>query len=209
MFHVEHEDALRRALVAELDAVGLQLPPEMLDRAVYHAVELLRWNGSAGLTRITEPREVARRHFVESIVASELLPVAEGPTVLDVGSGGGFPGLALRLRRPDARVELVERRHRKAAFLQHVARSYPPPRTLVHAVSLEDLATQMFDVVILRAVRVDVKALAPFLAPGARLVLFRGTNDPAEQELASRGLVEIDHRLLPRSGRVEAWTRTD
>src|SRR5258708_20635618 len=83
---------------------------------------LLRWNRSLSLTSITDPVEIVRRHFGESMYASKLLPV-ENCRLADVGTGAGFPGLALKIACPGIHVTLIESNKKKCAFLSEVVRN--------------------------------------------------------------------------------------
>jgi 16S rRNA (guanine527-N7)-methyltransferase len=85
-------------------------------------LELLqRWNGRINLTAIREPNELIQRHFVECAFAGQHLPVGVG-TLLDYGSGAGFPGVPFAIVRPEIRVTLAEAQGKKAAFLREVLR---------------------------------------------------------------------------------------
>lgn len=83
---------------------------------------LLRWNWSVNLTSITDPIEIVERHFGESMYASKLLPV-ENCRLADVGTGAGFPGLALKIACPSIRLSLIESNKKKSAFLSEVTRA--------------------------------------------------------------------------------------
>ena len=82
---------------------------------------LLTWNEKVNLTAIRDPLEILYRHFCESMCAAEAIPVEKG-RLADVGSGGGFPGLPLKIIRPNLRVFLVESNLKKATFLAEVIR---------------------------------------------------------------------------------------
>jgi 16S rRNA (guanine527-N7)-methyltransferase len=82
---------------------------------------LLVWNEKINLTAIRDPLEILYRHFCESMYASVAVPVENG-RLADVGSGGGFPGLPLKIIRPNLRVFLVESNLKKATFLAEVVR---------------------------------------------------------------------------------------
>jgi 16S rRNA (guanine527-N7)-methyltransferase len=83
---------------------------------------LLKWNRSLSLTSITDPVEIVGRHFGESMYASKLLPV-ENCRLADVGTGAGFPGLALKIACPSLHVTLIESNKKKCAFLSEVVRT--------------------------------------------------------------------------------------
>lgn len=80
---------------------------------------LLRWNRSVSLTSITDPVEIVGRHFGESMYASKLTPV-ENCRLVDIGTGAGFPGLALRIICPGIHLTLIESKKKKCAFLSEV-----------------------------------------------------------------------------------------
>lgn len=82
---------------------------------------LLKWNDKINLTAIRDPREILYRHFCESMYAAVAVPVENG-RLADVGSGGGFPGIPLKILRPDLQVFLIESNIKKATFLAEVAR---------------------------------------------------------------------------------------
>jgi len=77
---------------------------------------LLTWNEKVNLTAIRDPLEILYRHFCESMYAAEAIPLKSG-RLADVGSGGGFPGLPLKIIRPDLQVFLVESNIKKVTFL--------------------------------------------------------------------------------------------
>lgn len=86
-----------------------------------YMILLLRWNRSLSLTSITDPVEIVGRHFGESMYASKLLPV-ENCRLADVGTGAGFPGLALKIACPSLRLTLIESNKKKYAFLSEAVR---------------------------------------------------------------------------------------
>lgn len=83
---------------------------------------LLRWNRSISLTTVTDPLEIVGRHFGESMYAANLLPV-ENCRLADVGTGAGFPGLALKIASPSLQLTLIESNKKKCAFLAEVIRA--------------------------------------------------------------------------------------
>ena len=98
----------------------ISLPPDALSRLQTYLNLLLKWNRRLSLTAIRDPRRIVRELFGESLYLSRLVDL-DGHLV-DVGSGAGFPGLALKLVAPDLKVTLVESQKRKCAFLKEVAR---------------------------------------------------------------------------------------
>ncbi len=111
---------------------------------------LLKWNARTNLTAIRDPEEIVRRHFGESLFVAANLPPAI--TLLDFGSGAGFPGIPIQIAHPALRVTLAESQNKKATFLREAARTLSLPSE-VWGKRTEDLPIhRRFDVVTLRAV---------------------------------------------------------
>jgi 16S rRNA (guanine527-N7)-methyltransferase len=120
-------------------------------------LELLRkWNAKLNLTAIREPEAIVQRHFLECIFAAQQLPSGID-SLLDFGSGGGFPGLPIALCRPEIRVTLGESQSKKAAFLREAVRMLSVDAAIFHG-RIETLG-QEFDAVALRAVDKMAEAL--------------------------------------------------
>ena len=98
-------------------AIGLRLDREQVSLLSRHVDLLLRWNKSINLTSITDPAEVVEKHVIDSLALAPLVPAG---TLLDAGTGAGFPGLPLRIARPDLEVVLVDSVQKKIAFLKSV-----------------------------------------------------------------------------------------
>ena len=110
---------------------------------------LLRWNARTNLTAVREPEAILRRHFIESIAVAQALPAGIA-TLLDYGSGAGFPGIPIAICRPEIAVTLAESQNKKAAFLQEAIR-VTGISARVHPGRAEIL-TEAFDCITLRAV---------------------------------------------------------
>ena len=133
-----------------LSAASLQsLSPAIAAKFDEYLGLLLRWNVRMNLTAIREPGEILRRHFVESIACAQYLPDGIG-SLLDFGTGAGFPGIPIALCRPEILVTLAESQGKKAAFLREAVRVLGLNSNVFDR-RAEDLA-QQFDCVTLRAV---------------------------------------------------------
>lgn len=181
---------------------GLELDEAAALRLVNWMAAVLAENAVQNLTRITDPEAFARDHVVDGLAGGSVIPF--GASVVDVGSGAGFPGVALAYARPDLRVTLVEASLRRARFL---ARSGLP----VVRARAEDFARgdgrDAFDVAVTRAVAppaVAAELALPLVRPGGRAVLWLGRDDPAERAHLARvaGALggEIE-RVIPSLGR--------
>lgn len=111
---------------------------------------LIRWNSRVNLTAVRDEEGIFRRHFVESIVCARSLPSAIS-TLLDFGSGAGFPGIPIAICRPEIVVTLAESQGKKAAFLREALRVLGIGHAKIHSSRAETLHN-VFDCVVLRAV---------------------------------------------------------
>lgn len=80
--------------------------------------ELLRWNARMNLTAITDENEIIHKHFLDSLSVLEYITLKKGDTVIDIGTGAGFPGIVLKIYVPDIRLTLVEASKKKGSFLK-------------------------------------------------------------------------------------------
>jgi 16S rRNA (guanine527-N7)-methyltransferase len=168
----EPSNTVRSRLNALLAEAGLApLESAVAGRFEDYLSLILRWNTRVNLTAIRDEEGILQRHFVESIACARALP-ADITTLLDFGSGAGFPGIPIALCRPEISVTLAESQGKRAAFLHEAVRVLGIP-VKVHSDRAETLATK-FDCVTLRAVdrmKVAVKAGAQLVSPGGWLAL--------------------------------------
>src|SRR5260221_4110073 len=111
-------ETLPGVFIEGLRLLGLRVTERQLDQFLRYQQELLDWNTRINLTAITDPEEVLLRHFLDSL---SLLVYDRAETrLLDIGTGAGFPGLPLKIVRPQWQVVLLEATGQKVAFLQHI-----------------------------------------------------------------------------------------
>ncbi len=153
-----------------------EAPPNLYPHLSTYLDLLLKWNARTNLTAIRDPEKIVRRHFGESLFAGRHLGACE--TLLDFGSGAGFPGLPIQLLRPDLTVTLAESQNKKATFLREVVRTLGL-KTEIWAARVEEMAPErQFEVVAMRAVDNMEAALAAAKAritPGGRLAVLTTT----------------------------------
>jgi 16S rRNA (guanine527-N7)-methyltransferase len=169
------------------DRIAEILQPYLLtspERTLYAQLSLyldllLRWNARTNLTAIRDPEEIVRRHFGESLFAASHLAPLLSPTatLLDFGSGAGFPGLPIQLLLPNLRVTLAESQGKKASFLREAARTLGL-KTEVWAERVEAMPSERrFNAVTLRAVDKMETALSEAIVrviASGMLVVFGG-----------------------------------
>ncbi|HWR17358.1 MAG TPA: 16S rRNA (guanine(527)-N(7))-methyltransferase RsmG [Terriglobales bacterium] len=154
-------------LSALLELYAPSLAGEHLEKLQTYLDLLLRWNAKMNLTAIREPEQIVMRHFGESLFLARLLPQS-ARTVVDVGSGAGFPGIPIAIARPELTITLIEAQQKKAIFLREAVRAVRA-QVEVENKRIEEFAAAksgFADVVTMRA----VEAFASVVPTAARLV---------------------------------------
>ena len=177
------------ALVAAATTLGVALDERAIERFARYRELLLAANALFNLTRVTEPLEIEMRLFADSLTLLPLIP-SNATCLLDIGSGGGLPGLALAIARPELSIDLLDATGKKVRFLADTARELDLPHVRAIQGRAEDLARdpahrEVYAVVTARAVARLVtlaELVLPFVAPGGVALLPKG--NAAAQELA-------------------------
>ena len=176
--HVELSD---RQIFDALSPFSVSLTQAQIRMIREYSSLLLKWNRSVSLTAITDLVEIVGRHFGESMYASRLLPV-ENCRLVDIGTGAGFPGLALKIICPDIKLVLIESNKKKCAFLNEVVRVLGFTSVEIHAERFEQVRPESVqpNIITSRAVG-DFKRLIRWsknaLARRGHLVLWVGSDD--------------------------------
>jgi len=101
--------------------LDIHVDKRKIEKFAIHALELMKWNQKTNLTAITDPFEVAVKHFLDSIAPMKVIP--SNASLLDIGSGGGFPGIPLKICLPSLSVTLIDASRKKVSFLKHIIRT--------------------------------------------------------------------------------------
>lgn len=173
---------------------GVEVTPELTERLGIYARLLVEWNQKMNLTAITDPQGIAVKHFADSLTAAAMMP--DSPfTLIDVGTGAGFPGVPLALYRPDCKLTLLDSLNKRLTFLDTVCREVGLDATLIHARAEEggcnpDLR-ERYDVACARAVAnlpVLSEYCLPFVKVGGRFIALKGPDADRERAEAARGI---------------------
>ena len=181
-------------LISGANATGIALTEAQAHQFVRYYAELAQWNQRVNLTAITDWEGVHTRHFLDSLSVAQALPVAilRDATFTDIGSGGGFPGIPMKLAFPGMRGTLIDSTAKKTAFLSHVCRALDLEHILVRTGRAETLAhepemRERFDIAFARAVA-EIAALVeltlPFVRVGGVVVLHKMADIASELERA-------------------------
>ncbi|MDY6830526.1 MAG: 16S rRNA (guanine(527)-N(7))-methyltransferase RsmG [Thermodesulfobacteriota bacterium] len=183
-----HDSEQWRGLVRK-GAQALEIPvtERQLDRFALHAEEMARWNRTVNLTAITDPAESAEKHFLDSIVPAAFIP--PDSTLLDIGTGAGFPGVPLKVIIPSLDLTLVDSALKRVTFLLQVVRLLGLERVSVLHRRVERMerppAARPFDTIICRAftaLPAFVAAALPLLSEKGQLIAMKGGGYKKELE---------------------------
>ncbi|MGQ9573259.1 MAG: 16S rRNA (guanine(527)-N(7))-methyltransferase RsmG [Dehalococcoidia bacterium] len=196
-------------LARTAEGLGLPLNPHQLQQFEDYYHQLITANRRINLTTITDYQEVQSRHFGESLAVAAALQRAallkpdEGPSLLDLGAGAGFPGLPIRIAYPTLRLTILEATHKKTAFLERLLARLGLEDVVVitgraETVAHEPAHREAYDLLLARAVAplaVLVELALPFLKTGGFLATPKGSRAPQEMAEARRALAICGGRI--------------
>ena len=174
--------------------LGVSLSYAQLASFLKYLRELQAWNKKINLTSITEEKDIIIKHFLDSLTSARFLPGVD--TLLDIGSGGGFPGLPLKIAIPSLKITLMDSVEKKVHFIRHMIRTLDLKGAdaisgRVESPELIDRLSGSFDCVTSRAfaeLEAFVSLGAPYVRPGGILLAMKG---PAvEEEIRAMGAVK-------------------
>ncbi|MDH3357396.1 MAG: 16S rRNA (guanine(527)-N(7))-methyltransferase RsmG [Desulfobacteraceae bacterium] len=160
--------------------LDIEIDKRKTEKFAIHAIELMKWNQKTNLTAITDPFEIAVKHFLDSIVPVKIIP--SNASLLDIGTGGGFPGIPLKIILPSLSVTMIDASRKKVSFLKHIIRTLELKNTDALHIRAEEFANKpgvkkKFDVIISRALS-SMTSFAmtalPFLNKEGAIIAMRG-----------------------------------
>jgi 16S rRNA (guanine527-N7)-methyltransferase len=159
--------------------IGLAIGEKKAEQFMRYLAHIIEWNKTINLTAITDPKEIIIKHFIDSLAALVATSFPEQAVVLDVGSGGGFPGIPLKIVRSDLQMVLVEPVQKKCSFLNSIIGLLQLRGISAFNGTIEQYAKRpvhhVVDMIALRALKFKEirKHIAPLLAPSGKVVLYR------------------------------------
>ena len=204
---MEHEIELCEFAISSVRELGLTIGNSQAEQFARYLAHLIEWNKTINLTAIIDPKEIIIKHFVDSLAALVATSFPQNGLVLDIGSGGGFPGIPLKIVRSDMRLVLIEPVRKKCSFLNSV----------IGLLKLQDVSTfdgtielyakrpirHAIDTVVVRALKYEEirKHIPALLTSKGKVVLYR-TEAIEKQEIGEEfHLVSETAFILPqRSG---------
>lgn len=175
--------------------IPIELDETARRRLETYAALLVEWNRKMNLTAIVEPEAVAVKHFADSAALFKYVELLPAARVIDVGTGAGFPGLVVKILRPDIRLTLLDSLQKRLRFLEAVCEAIGLPAQLVHARAEEagrqEAHREGYDLATARAVaRLPLLSeyCLPFVKQGGCFCALKGPDGQAESAEAGRAV---------------------
>ena len=184
MFHVEHKELdIENLFVEGAKSVFCPLSQKTIQPFLIYLHELIKWNERVNLTGLNNQQDMIIELFVDSLACGMALGPKKNEHIIDIGSGGGFPGIPLKIVFPDLQVTLVEPRLKKTAFLHHIIGTLGLKDIKVVTGTAQKITKNMefisnFDRVFARAIKTEsvLPDCRNLLAKSGRVVLCKAKN---------------------------------
>ena len=190
---------------------GFALTDRQLEQFDRYAQLLVEWNEKMNLTAITQPRDIVIKHFLDSILTLRAVELPQGASLVDVGSGAGFPSVPMLILRPDLRLTLLDSLNKRLIFLEALLADLGLEASRLHARAEEagrGKQREAFDFATARAVA-QLNKLCEFCLPlvkqGGCFLALKGADADTEAQEAAKAI----HLLGGRLEQVEHYTLPD
>ncbi|WP_374343427.1 16S rRNA (guanine(527)-N(7))-methyltransferase RsmG [Azonexus sp.] len=182
------------ALQDGLAELGIDLPQEAQQKLLAFRDLLLKWNKTYNLTALRDPEQAISHHLLDSLA---ILPHVGDGALLDVGSGGGLPGIPLAIARPQLPVSMVDTVQKKATFLQQAAIQLGLKNVAVHHARVEEMSGQYAQISsrAFAEIGLFVRLTRHLLAPGGRWLAMKGVRP--DDEMAALPADVVVERIIP------------
>ncbi len=163
-----------------------------------YAKMLVEWNEKMNLTAITAEEEIAVKHFIDSISVLKYIDIKQNAKIIDIGTGAGFPGIPLKIMRPDIDLTLLDSLNKRLIFLEEVCKVIRAQADIVHAraeeFSQKPAYREKFDVAVSRAVA-NLPSLCeyciPYVKKGGSFISMKGSDGEKELSLAQNAIAVL------------------
>ncbi|MBR4888184.1 MAG: 16S rRNA (guanine(527)-N(7))-methyltransferase RsmG [Clostridia bacterium] len=193
---------IKTSLISAAAGFDIALAPAQAEQFNTYADLLVEWNKVMNLTAITEPEEIVMKHFVDSLLLFKAYDVPENATLIDVGTGAGFPGLPVKIFRPDVRVTLLDSLQKRLNFLEAVSNATQCETKRIHAraedAGREPALRESYDIACARAVAAMpnlCEYCLPFVKKGGVFIAMKGPGLDEELAAAERALRILGGKL--------------
>ena len=193
---------IKEYILSAVKDFKIELSEEQLSQLKTYFKLLVSWNEKMNLTAITEPKDVAIKHFADSLSVLNYVDIPNNASIIDVGTGAGFPGLVLKIARPDIKLTLLDSLNKRLVFLKDVLDNLGLDAQLIHSRAEEggqniDLR-ECYDFAVSRAVaqlNVLCEYCLPYVRQSGLLIAYKSGDIKEELEGASHALKVLGGKL--------------
>lgn len=200
---------------SEFESVGLTLSREQYEKLSLYAEFLVEYNEKVNLTAITEPMEILCKHFIDSILLTKYVDIPLNSTLIDVGTGAGFPSVPIKIYRPDIKITLLDSLNKRIDYLKQLCEKLEIDAEFIHGraedFSKKEEYREKFDFSCARAVA-NMALLSelciPFVIENGCFVAMKGPNEDislgANAVMVLGGLIEkeIEYKLFDEKRKI-------
>lgn len=193
------------AIIEEkMQKIHIDMNKRQIEQFYLYMNLLLEWNKKMNLTAITEPQEVITKHFVDCATVMKHLEGAK--RVIDVGSGAGFPGIPIKILKPDIEICLMDSLQKRISFLEEVIQKLRLEKIETIHARAEELGRnkayrEQFDATVSRAVaplNVLLEYVSPFLKVKGKAICMKGSNIEKELKESEKAFQELKMKLVQK-----------
>ena len=167
----------------------------------FYMQEIISWNKKINVTAITDEKEFLVKHFIDSLTVNSFLE--DGKSIIDIGTGAGFPGIPLKISNPNSKITLVDSVNKKLKIIKEITNQMKLENLEIIHTRAEDLAIQeeyreKYDYAITRAVsklNTIVEYMLPFVKIGGKAICMKGPNIDDELKEAEKAIKELGGKL--------------
>lgn len=198
---------IRQALTEKAKQIGVKINADQAQSFQTYMELLLEWNEKVNLTAITDPLEIVEKHFVDSLTLLSSCDIKQGAKVIDVGTGAGFPGIPLKIMRPDLELTLLDSLNKRLLFLGQVCDSLGLESIRVHKraeeAGLDKKMRESYDIAVARAVaplNILCEYCIPLIKMKGSFIAMKGPGAREEWDAAKNALQILGGdkvRLIP------------
>ena len=187
---------------------GVKLDDTALERFDKFAELLVEKNKVMNLTAITEPDEIIVKHFADSLTALSMIDIPKGANIIDVGTGGGFPGIPLLIARPDIQLTMLDSTKKKLAFVQEAVDELGLKATVLHKRAEEAGQSELresFDFCVSRAVaalNVLSEYCIPFVKVNGTFLAMKGSKGNEELDGAKKAIPALGGKVINKKSMI-------
>lgn len=199
---MDHFESILRKTLSDFQ---IELDDQAISRLCLYNDLLIEWNEKINLTALTAPEDVALKHFADSLMLLRYVDIKNGARVIDVGTGAGFPGLVLKIARPDIELVLLDSLQKRLTFLEEVCNALGFEDVLMVHSRAEDGARDAFrnhfDIAVSRAVaplNILCEYDIPYVREGGRFIAMKGKDSDEELKAAENAIGVLGGKFLQK-----------